>query len=779
VTEDLDRAPYRDSTRSVDERVADLVDRMTLDEKAAQLTSVWLAVDPERGEVAPAQFAAMFGELADQMALLDLGVGQVTRPLGTVPVDPVAGATLVNDLQRRVVEGSRLGIPVLFHEECLTGLMAQGATSFPSPLNFGATWDPDLVERVGATIGRQMRMVGDRQGLGPVADVARDARWGRIEETMGEDPYLVGLMVSAYVRGLQGDRGPAGVIATLKHFVGYSFSEGGRNVAPAHVGPRELADVFMLPFEMAIKLGHADSVMNSYQEVDGEQPGSSYHLLTEVLRDRWGFDGFTVADYGAISFLHLFAGVAEGPVDAAATALAAGLDVELPAPAAYPVGIPAAIDRGLLTVDEVDRAVVRVLRAKFRLGLFEAPYVDVGAIDLDTPADRALAGEVARRSITLLANDGVLPLDDDRLGRVAVIGPNADDPMALFGNYSFENHLVSTHFAEATDVVTAPTVLDVLRSRLGVDRVGHERGAEVMTDERDGIDDAVALAAAADVAVVVVGDKAGHFKLGTVGEGTDTTDLGLPGGQAALVDAVLDTGTPTVVVLLNGRPFALGAVAERAAAVVEAWFPGQDGAAAVVDVLFGAAEPGGRTTVSFARTAGAMPISYDHKPLAPGFPRQDDFGFVFPFGHGLTYTTFAYDDLVVTPAEVDVAGTFTVRCTVTNTGARAGTEVVQLYLTDPVASVARPVLQLRGFARVPLEPGASTEVTFTVPTDLVAFTGVDLGRIVEPGVIEVRVGASSGDLRLRGEVVLVGEVREAGEDRALVAEVEVGPPSGG
>ncbi len=773
MNDDLSDAPYRDPSRSVDERVADLLARMTLEEKAAQLTSVWLTVDPERGEVAPAQFAAMFGELADQMALLDLGVGQVTRPLGTVPVDPVVGATTVNDLQRRAVEGSRLGVPILFHEECLTGLMAQGATSFPSPLNYGATWDPDLIEQVGATIGRQMRMVGDRQGLGPVADVARDARWGRIEETMGEDPYLVGLMVSAYVRGLQGDRGAGGVVATLKHFVAYSFSEAGRNFAPTHVGPRELADVFMLPFEMAIKLGHADSVMNSYQEVDGEQPGSSHHLLTEVLRDRWGFDGFTVADYGAISFLHLFAGVAEGPVDAAALALRAGLDVELPAPAAYPTGIPAAIDRGLLTVDDVDRAVTRVLRAKFRLGLFEAPYVDTSAIALDTAADRALAGEVARRSITLLANDGVLPLDAATLGRVAVIGPNADEPMALFGNYSFENHLVSTHFADVSDVVSAPTVADVLRDRLGLDRVGYERGAEVMIDDRRGIDDAVALAAEADVAVVVVGDKAGHFKLGTVGEGTDTTDLTLPGSQAALVDAVLATGTPTVVVLLNGRPFALVDVADRAAAVVEAWFPGQDGAAAVVDVLLGEGEPGGRTTVSFSRGAGAQPTSYDHKPLSPGFPRQDDFGFVFPFGHGLTYTTFAYGGLEITPAEVDVSGTFTVRGTVTNTGARAGTEVVQLYLGDPVASVARPVLALRGFTRVALEAGEAAEVTFTVPTDLVAFTGLDLRRIVEPGVIRVHVGASSGDLRLGGEVTLVGEVREAGEDRALVSEVAV------
>jgi beta-glucosidase-like glycosyl hydrolase len=765
-------APYRDAARPLTERVDDLLVRMTLDEKVAQLCAVWLMVDPERGEVAPAQFAAMFGGDQAPDEVLARGIGQITRPLGTRPVDPVAGARLVNDLQRRLVEGTRLGIPAICHEECLTGLMAQGATSFPSPLNFGATWDPDLVERVGEVIRRQMRSVGAHQGLAPVADVARDARWGRIEETVGEDPYLVGAMVSAYVRGLQGTDPTSGVIATLKHFAGYSFSEGGRNFAPAHVGPRELADIFLLPFEMAIGTAGAGSVMNSYQEIDGEHPAASRRLLTEILRDEWGFDGFVVADYGAVSFLHQFDGVATDAVRAAAAALHAGLDVELPVAAAFP-HLPDAIDRGLVAETDVDRAVRRVLAAKFRLGLFEQPYVDPAAVALDTADDRALAGEVARRSITLLTNDGTLPVDAASAGRVAVLGPNASDVMALFGNYSFENHLVSTHFRDAAGVVDAATVLDAIERRLGVERVVHERGCEVMGDDRSAIAAAVAAAREADLALVVVGDRAGHFKLGTVGEGTDTADLSLPGRQDELVEAVIATGTPTVVVLLNGRPFALGAIAARAAAIVEAWFPGQAGADAVVDVLFGDAEPGGRSTVTFSRRAGAQPVFYNHKPLATGFPEQDDYGAVFPFGHGLTYTTFEYGQLELSGETVPIAGEITVACTVTNVGRRPGDEVVQLYVRDPVASVTRPVLELKGFVRVSIEPAEQRRIEFTMSCDLLSFTGPDLRRIVEPGTIEVKVGSSSADIHLEGTIDVVGDARVVGHDREMVSRVRV------
>lgn len=773
---DDDVAIYRDATRSTTERVDDLLGRMTLAEKAAQLTAVWLTLDPDAGEFAPSALSFGGTNAWTPEEALDHGVGQITRPLGSQPIDPRVGAEMINGIQRRLIEQTRLGIPAICHEECLTGLMAQGATSFPSPLNFASTWDPDLIQQVGDVIRRQMRSVGTHQGLAPVADVARDARWGRVEETLGEDPYLVGRMVTAYVTGLQGG-GPGddrrdGVIATLKHFCAYSSSEGGRNFAPAHVGRRELQDVFMLPFEMAVKAGGARSVMNSYQDIDGEAPAASRYLLTEVLRERWGFDGFTVADYGAIAFLRVFHHVAATSAEATALALTAGLDVELPSPSDFPAGIPDAVDQGLLTIATVDQAVRRVLTAKFDLGLFDDPYVDVDAVDLDRPEDQALAREVARKSLILLHNDGVLPLRAQELGRVAVLGPNADEVMALFGNYSFENHIVSTHFPDARDVVHAPTVLHELSARLGAERVTHVAGCQIMSDDTSGIEAAAEMAAAADVAIVVVGDKAGHFQIGTVGEGTDTTDLSLPGGQAALVAAVVATGTPTVVVLLNGRPFGLRDLG--AAAVLEAWFPGQGGAGAIVDVLLGDENPGGRTTLSFTETAGAMPMSYHHTFQAPGFPRQREYTFVHPFGHGLSYTTFEYRDLDL-PAEVSDDGELVVACTVANTGDRAGDEVVQVYLHDEVASVTRPLQELKAFARVGLAAGEATRLTFRIPVDLLAFTGIDLTRVIEPGAVKVMVGASSADIRLEGTCEITGSGRAVPESRRLLSTVEVAP----
>lgn len=767
-------APYRDARLPPEPRADDLLTRMTREEKIAQLCSVWLTLDPEGGAFAPMQ--AFGAPPVDPEPALRHGIGQITRPFGSRPVEARAGTRALNALQRRLVESTRLGIPAIAHEEALSGFMTAGATQFPSPLNYGATWDPDLVARVAAVIRRQMRAVGTHQALAPVADVARDARWGRVEETVGEDPFLVGAIVSAYVAGLQGDDLRTGVVATLKHFCGYSGSEGGRNFAPLHAGPRELQDVFLLPFEMAVKQGGARSVMNAYQDVDGVPCAASRWLLTETLRERWGFDGIVVADYFAVRMLHQLHHVTEGPAESAAAALAAGLDVELPTAECFAPALGEAIDRGLVAATALDRAVRRVLRLKFALGIFEQPYADEGAVELDRPEERALAREVAERSLVLLANDGVLPLASPRL---AVVGPNADDPMALFGNYSFQNH-VASHFP-GHPLGHAPTLLDALRGRFGAERVAYAEGCRILeapgrvSRELAGIPAAAACARDADVAIVVVGDRAGHFRTGTVGEGTDTADLSLPGVQGELVEAVLATGTPTVVVLVNGRPFDLSAVAGRAAAILEAWFPGQDGGAAIAAVLAGDVNPSGKTSLGFARGAGAMPRSYDHRPLARGVPPLPEFEPVFAFGHGLSYTCFEYADLAVAPREIPVDGAVEIGCTIRNTGARAGEEVVQLYLRDPVASVARPVRQLRGFARVALRAGASARVTFGVSADLCAFTGPDLARIVEPGRIEVEVGASSADLRLLGAFVLGGTVRRVGEDRALAPRVRVEP----
>lgn len=753
---------HLDRALSYEDRAAALLGEMTIDEKAAQLTSVWLSFDPESGDFAPNTMAGPFAQGTDPETVMAHGIGQITRPLGSKPIEPAQGVEMINDLQRRLVEGTRLGIPAICHEECLSGLMAQGATSFPSPLNFASTWDPDLIERAARAIGRQMRSVGVHQGLAPVADVARDPRWGRIEETLGEDPYLVGTMVTAYVKGLQGDSLESGVIATLKHFCGYSFSEGGRNFAPAHVGRRELADVFLLPFEMAVRDGGAYSVMNAYQEIDGEAPAASRWLLTEVLRSTWGFEGFVVADYGAVSFLHLMHRIARDGTEASAKALGAGLDVELPSPAEYPNGIPDALERGILSIEDVNRSVTRILIAKLKLGIFDNPYCDPAKIDLDSAADQDLASEIASKSVTLLTNNGVLPLDlsGSRLAKIAVIGPNADDVMALFGNYSYENHVVSTHFPEAASTIDAPTVREALAVLAGEQRIVHAKGCEVMGTDTSGIEEAVATASEADVAIVVVGDKAGHFKLGTVGEGTDRADIDLPGAQGELVERVIATRIPTVVVLLNGRPFALGEIARDAAAIVEAWFPGQGGGKAIAEVITGQISPAGRTPVTFAPKSGVEPMYYNHKYLAPGFPRQDDYQPVFAFGHGLTFTSFEYSNLSISPPEVLAGENIDVRCTVTNTGERASDEVVQVYMRDEYASVTRPVIELKGFKRISLAPGESADVDFVLGPRHMCFTGIDGRRIIEPGDFKVMLGASSADIRLTGSFKVTGEVVE-------------------
>ncbi len=778
MEESLRNAPYRDAALAPALRARDLLGRMTREEKIAQLCSVWLTLDPAGGEFAPMQaFGAPPGDPARD---LRHGIGQITRPFGSRPIEPRAGVRVLNAFQRHLIESTRLGIPAIAHEEALTGFTTQGATQFPSPLNYGATWDPALIHRVGDAIRQQLRTCGIHQALAPVADVIRDARWGRVEECLAEDPHLVGALVSAYVAGLQGDDPRTGIIATLKHFVGYSASEGGRNFGPAHLGPRELADVFLVPFEMAVKTSGVRSVMNAYNEIDGVPCAASRWLLTETLRERWRFEGIVVADYFAVRMLHQLHHVAEGPVDASAAALSAGLDVELPTSECFAAGLGEALDRGLVPPAALDTAVLRVLRLKFEAGIFEQPYADEGAAELaplDAPEARALAREVAEKSIVLLANDGVLPLAADL--RVAVIGPNADDPMALFGNYSFQNH-VASHFPKHP-LERAPTVLEALRDRLGAAHVTHVRGCRILRapgqldDDRSGIPAAAEAARAADVAVLVVGDKAGHFRTGTVGEGTDAWDLSLPGVQGELVEAVLASGTPTVLVLVNGRPFDLSGLAGRAAAIVEAWFPGQDGAAAIADVLTGERNPSGKTTVTFSRGAGVMPRHHDHKGLAAGIPPLPAFAPVFPFGHGLSYTRFEYGSLVIAPNTSQTDGEISVSCSVRNTGERAGDEVVQLYLHDPVASVTRPVRELRGFARVRLSAGEGVRLTFRVSADLVAFTGPEGTRIVESGPIEVQIGASSEDIRLRGEWRLAGPTRRVGEERRFLAEGSIEP----
>lgn len=767
---------YKDPSRSVPDRVADLLARMTLDEKLAQLHALWLILSEDGDHQARGDAFTGAADPGRLREALSHGLGQITRPLGSHPVDPARGVRALNRLQKLMVEDTRLGIPVLSHEECLSGVMVRGATLFPSSLAYGATWDPDLIEAVGRAIGQEARAIGCRQGLAPVLDVARDARWGRTEECFGEDPYLVGVMATAYVRGLQGEG--CDLLATLKHYAGHSLSEGGRNHAPVNLGWRELSDTFLLPFEMAVKLGGARSVMPAYHDVDGEPCHASRRLLTDLLRDEWGFEGLVVADYVGVSLLYQHHGVAAERAEAAALAWNAGLDVELPGEdcAAH---LGAALGRGLIDMATIDEAVRRVLFEKVRIGLFERPYADEGAIRLRTPEAVDLARRVACQSVTILENDGVLPLREG--SRVALIGPTADDPLAMLGDYSFPVHLIVADQTDDTAGVVTP--LQAFDAALGREHVTFAQGCYVLEERRFGapvfpgdvddatsldqasrlstrldlIPEAVAAAQASDVAVLCLGDLSGIFQTGTVGEGSDVDSLDLPGVQQTLLEAVVATGTPVVVVLTSGRPYALGGLEGKVAALVMAFFGGEQGGPALVDVLTGAAEPSGRLTLSVPRSAGASPYFYNHKLKSAGTPIARHFGSRYPFGHGLSYTNFAFEDLALEAPQVDVAtGEVRASVTIRNVGARAGVAVPQLYVRDLVASVVRPIKELKAFGRVALEPGQAARVTFEVPTDMLGFTGPDGRRVVEPGEVEVMVGASSGDVQLRARAELTG-----------------------
>ncbi|HEY7430612.1 MAG TPA: glycoside hydrolase family 3 N-terminal domain-containing protein [Streptosporangiaceae bacterium] len=800
VASDTAPPPWRDPSLPAAQRAADLLARMTIPEKLAQLGSVWLGgnvapaavgLDHDGDGAAVASVAPLQGEFTDGMPpweeLIRDGLGQLTRVFGTKPLPVAEGMRRLAGLQAQISGASRFGIPAIAHEECLTGLAAWTATIFPTPLAWGATFDPDLVEAMAAAIGGSMRALGVHQGLAPVLDVARDPRWGRVEETIGEDPYLVGLIGTAYVRGLQS----AGVHATLKHFAGYSASRAGRNMAPVSMGRREFADVILPPFEMAITDGDARCIMHSYADVDGVPPAADEQLLTGLLRAELGFGGVVVADYYGISFLETLHGVAGSPAEAAALALRAGVDMELPNVRCYGAPLADAVLAGQMPEQLIDRAAERVLRQKIELGLLDPGPGRTGdggngrpAPDLDPPAHQELAARLAQESVVLLANDGgVLPLRDGT--RVAVVGPLAAEPLAFFGAYTFPRHVGHQHPGIGTGVGVS-TVLDALASELPQAELQYTAGCEVESPDRSGLAAAVACARAADAVVAVLGDEAGLFGRGSVGEGNDTSDLRLPGIQADLLDELAASGTPVVLVLVTGRPYEIGPVAGRLAAAVQTFFPGQAGGEAIAGVLAGRVVPSGKLPIQLPAAAG-QPAGYLHAPLAgPSEVSSADPAPLFPFGHGLSYTSFEYSDLTVTAvglpgaqdggaarACITTDGAAEIGCTVRNTGARAGAEVVQLYLRDPVAQVARPVRYLAGFARVPLAPGEARRVVFSLHADRTAFSGLSGARIVEAGDIEVAVGASAADLRLHGGLELHGPQRTVGAGRVLTTPVTI------
>jgi len=751
---------WRDPAQTPENRARALLAEMTLEEKLAQLGSAWPGNEQLNGNVAPMQDVfARGGEPFEQAR--ENGIGHLTRVFGTAPVSVADGVARIEALQEEIVEETRLGVPAIVHEECLTGFTTYGATVYPSALAWAATFDPDLVERMSTAIAQDMRAVGVHQGLSPVLDVVRDYRWGRVEETLGEDPYLVGALGAAYVRGLERN----GIVATLKHFAGYSASRAARNHAPVSIGPRELRDVILPPFETAIREGGARSVMNAYVDLDGVPAAANQELLTRILREEWGFDGVVVSDYWAIAFLATMHRVADGAGQAGALALAAGIDVELPDALCYGKELLELVRSGAVPESLVDRAVVRLLRQKAELGLLDPDWTPRGApVDLDSPRNRAIAREVAEKSVVLLANDGTLPL---RADRIAVIGPCADDPLAFMGCYSYPNHVLP-RFPELDSGVEAPSLLESLRAEFPGAEVTTAAGCPIRDEDRSGFGEAVEVARDADVCVAVVGDRAGLFGEGTSGEGCDVPDLRLPGVQDELLRELLATGTPVVVVVVSGRPYALGGY--PAAALVQAFMPGEEGGPALAGVLSGRTNPSGRLPVQVPRVVGAQPSTYLQPPLgghSEGISNLDPRP-LFPFGHGLSYTAFEYSDLAIDAPRVPTDGEVAISVAVRNRGDRAGDEVVQLYVSDVQAQVTRPVRQLAGFARVTLHPGEATTVTFRLHTDRLAFTGVDLRRIVEPGRIEVYVGRSVEDLPCRGEFELTGPVREAGHDRVLI-----------
>lgn len=756
-----ERAPYHDAALPVEQRVADLLSRMTLEEKAAQMMCVWqkkadTLVDAD-GNFDPAKARHAFAD--------GHGIGQVGRPsdAGSTPTEPRRGrgprahAELTNAIQKFFIENTRLGIPVIFHEECLHGHAAVGGTSFPQPIALAGTFNPELVEALYAMTAEEARVRGTHQALTPVVDVARDPRWGRVEETFGEDPYLVTQLGLAAVRGFQGDASfhdRTHLIATLKHFVAHGQPEGGMNCGPANVSMRELREVFLPSFRAAVQQGGAISVMASYNEVDGIPSHANRWLLRKLLRDEWGFQGFVVSDYYAIWELHDRPDthghfVASNKKEACALAVRAGVNIELPEPDCY-LHLVELVREGTLAEEELDALVAPMLRWKFQMGLFEDPYVDPDQAEriVGSEGNRTIALDAARQAITLLRNEnGLLPLDPAKVRSVAVIGPNAN--RSLLGGYSG---------IPKYDV----TVLDGIRARVR-DRVRilHAEGCRITIggswtedavvpsdpeEDRRLIAEAVAVAQQADVVVLTIGgNEQTSREAWSLKHMGDRARLELLGRQDELVDALVATGKPVVVLLFNGRPLAIGNVAEKVPAILECWYLGQECGRAVADVLFGFVTPGGKLPISFPRSAGHLPVYYNHKPSARRGYLFDDVSPLFAFGYGLSYTTFAIEDVRLTKDTIGRGESTKVSATVTNTGDRPGSEVVQLYIRDRVSSATRAVKELKGFRKVWLSPGESTTVELAITPDALAFYNADMEYGVEPGEFTIMIGTSSRD----------------------------------
>lgn len=749
-----ERAIYKDPSAPVEQRVQDLLSRMTLEEKIAQITAVWT----KKNELLDAQ-----GNFNPDAAkrLYPAGIGHFTRPqdrqqagspLKTPFRDERETVELINAIQRHATHNTRLGIPVLFHEEGLHGYAARGATHFPQSIALASSWDPELLERVFTVVGREIRARGVHLVLAPVVDVARDPRWGRIEETYGEDPYLVSALGVAAVQGFQGRTLPLAkdrVFATLKHMTGHGQPESGTNVGPANISERILREVFFPPFKAAVD-ANAQAVMASYNEIDGVPSHVNRWLLQDILRGEMGFKGAIVSDYFAIKELIDVHHTTDDPIAAAVRALKAGVDSDLPDGDSYAL-LPKALAEGRIVQADIDKAVADMLRLKFLAGLFEQPYADAKYAEAitDNAEARALALEAARKSVVLLKNDGVLPLRADGLKTLAVIGPNA--ARVELGGYSN----VPTHVI---------TLLDGIKAKLGqrvniVSAEGvrlTEKGDwdedEVILAKREDnlerIKEAVKVAQGADAIVLAIGGSSAlHREAWAKNHLGDSLTLDLIGEQNELAQAMFALGKPVVVVLINGQPLSPARIVEQANGVLEAWYLGQEGGTALADILFGDANPGGKLPVTVARDVGQLPMFYNQKPSAHRGYHFESGEPLFPFGFGLSYTRFELGEPKLSAARIAPDGTVEVSVEVRNTGSMPGDEVVQLYVRDVVSSITRPVKELKGFRRVTLQPGAATIVEFTLATQAFAYWNEEMKYAVEPGEFTIMTGPNSRDLK--------------------------------
>ncbi len=723
-------------------KVKEIIKKMTIEEKVYQLCSVYITDIIKDGEIS--------NELLKKE--LKYGIGEISRVYGGIKnIEPEKAKGYVIKIQKFLKEETRLGIPAIIHEECLSGFLTNKATSFPQIIGIASSFNPNIAWKMTQVIRRQMRNAGVHQGLSPVLDVCYDPRWGRTEETFGEDPYLCGIMGLNYVKGLQGDNLREGIIATGKHFAGHGFSEGGRNICPVHIGEREFRDIFLFPFEVCVKEGNLKSIMNAYHDIDGIPCASSKKLLTDILRKEWGFDGIVVSDYGSIKLLNTTHFVAKDDLECAILSLKAGIDIELARKECYPLLIEC-VKKGIIKEKEIDKAVERVLKIKEQLGLFEEKKEYF--IDFERDEDRKLSYEIAKETFVLLKNDGILPLKNVK--SVALIGPSVDDARNYFGDYAYTAHLDLEKPS-----VECKTILQVFKEKAQSCEIYYEKGCNVYDFKKENFQKAIEISKKADVIIFVGGDKSGFTSDCTCGEGKDSHDLKLPGVQEDLILELSKIGKPLIILLISGRPYVLTNIIDKVNAIVECWFPGEETGNAIFDLLFGKFSPSGKLPISFPKSVGQLPVYYHRKPVS----KERNYVYLdskplFPFGFGLSYTKFEFSSFKITPKKINPGEEFSVSLLVKNVGEIEGAEVVQLYVRKKFASCVLSSKLLKGFCKVNLKPGEEKKIIFKVPSEILSFTDENLKLKIEKGEYEIMVGASSEDIKFN-------DVIEIKEDKFL------------